>query len=89
MKRTGIVKGAPQPIYFADGADASFPTPSGKIEFYSTPLRDAGFDPVPRYRRPAEPPPGSFRLIFGRAPVHTFGRTQNNWSARVSRARAS
>jgi thiosulfate reductase/polysulfide reductase chain A len=78
LKRTGLAKGAPQPIYFADGAEASFPTPSGKIEFYSTQLRDAGFDPVPRYRRPAEPPPGSFRLIFGRAPVHTFARTQNN-----------
>ena len=31
-----------------------------------------------RYTRPAEPPPGSFRLLFGRAPVHTFGRTQSN-----------
>jgi thiosulfate reductase / polysulfide reductase chain A len=78
IKRAGLLKGAPQPIYIADGAKASFPTASGKIEFYSTPLRDAGFDAVPKYRRPAEPPPGSFRLLYGRAPVHTFGRTQNN-----------
>ena len=55
-----------------------FATPSGKIEFYSPQLKDAGFDPVPRYRRPAAGPPGSFRLLFGRAPVHTFSRTQTN-----------
>ncbi len=26
----------------------------------------------------AEPPPGYYRLLFGRASVHTFGRTTNN-----------
>ena len=25
-----------------------------------------------------EPPPGYYRLLFGRAPMHTFGRTTNN-----------
>jgi thiosulfate reductase/polysulfide reductase chain A len=78
LKARGILKGAPEPLYFEDGAEPSFPTPSGKIEFYSTRLRDAGFDPVPRYRRPEPGPPGSFRLLYGRAPVHTFGRTQTN-----------
>jgi thiosulfate reductase/polysulfide reductase chain A len=78
LKRDGIVRGAPQPLYFEDGAPADFATPSGKIEFYSTQLRDKGFDPVPRYKRPAAGPPGSFRLLFGRAPVHSFGRTQTN-----------
>jgi thiosulfate reductase/polysulfide reductase chain A len=57
---------------------AEFATPSGKIEFYSTQLQEKGFDPVPKFTRPAEPPPGSFRLLFGRAPVHSFGRTQSN-----------
>jgi thiosulfate reductase/polysulfide reductase chain A len=78
LKQKGIVRGAPQPIYFEDGVEPSFPTPSGKIEFYSTQLQQAGFDPVPKYRRPADPPPGAFRLLFGRAPVHSFGRTQTN-----------
>jgi len=27
--------------------------------------------------KPDEPPPGYFRLIFGRAPVHTFSKTQS------------
>ncbi|MEP0823313.1 MAG: nitrate reductase, partial [Ignavibacterium sp.] len=51
---------------------------SGKIEFYSVQLAQAGFDPVPVYTRPAQGPPGSFRLLYGRAPVHTFSRTQSN-----------
>jgi thiosulfate reductase/polysulfide reductase chain A len=78
LKQKGIVRGERQPIYFEDGALATFGTPSGKIEFYSTQLRDAGFDAVPKYRRPAPGPPGSFRLLFGRAPVHSFSRTQTN-----------
>jgi thiosulfate reductase/polysulfide reductase chain A len=41
-------------------------------------LADAGFDPVPKFKAPEEPPPGSFRLLFGRSPVHTFSRTQTN-----------
>lgn len=78
MKVKGILRGEPQPLYFDEGGAPAFPTPSGKIEFYSTQLKEAGFDPVPSYTRPAQGPVGSFRLLFGRAPVHTFGRTQNN-----------
>jgi len=78
LKRNGIIHGQPQPVFYEDGLAPSFPTPSGKIEFYSTQLQDRGFDPVPRYTPPADPPPGTFRLLFGRAPVHSFGRTQNN-----------
>jgi thiosulfate reductase/polysulfide reductase chain A len=37
-----------------------------------------GFDPIPDCTPPEQPPPGHFRLLFGRAPVHTFGRTTNN-----------
>ncbi len=78
LKQKGIIAGKPQPIYFEDGVPPEFGTPSGKIEFYSTSLRDRGFDPVPKYTKHPQPPPGSFRLLFGRAPVHTFGRTQSN-----------
>ncbi|HSP90489.1 MAG TPA: molybdopterin dinucleotide binding domain-containing protein, partial [Vicinamibacterales bacterium] len=74
----GIILGQPQPIYFEDGVPAEFPTASGKIDFDSTALADKGFDPVPKYTRPAEPPEGMFRLLFGRSPVHSFGRTQSN-----------
>lgn len=78
LKKHGIIRGAKQPIYFDEGVPAEFPTPSGKIEFYSLQLAKAGFDPVPRYTRPAAGPPGSFRLLYGRSPVHSFSRTQSN-----------
>ncbi|MGB2868689.1 MAG: molybdopterin-dependent oxidoreductase [Bacteroidota bacterium] len=78
LKKKGIIRGAKQPIYFDEGIPPEFPTPSGKIEFYSLQLKQAGFDPVPTYQRPASGPPGSFRLLYGRAPVHSFGRTQSN-----------
>jgi thiosulfate reductase/polysulfide reductase chain A len=78
LKQKGLVKGPQPPLYFEDGIVPEFATPSGKIEFYSTQLQAAGFDPVPRHERPVDGPPGSFRLLYGRAPVHTFSRTQTN-----------
>ena len=73
-----MILGPKSPLYFEDGASAVFDTPSKQIEFYSTQLKQAGFDPVPVYTRPEEPPPGFYRLLFGRAPMHTFSRTQTN-----------
>jgi len=55
-----------------------FPTQSGKIELFSPLLKQLGFDPLPRYTPVDEPPVGYFRLIYGRAPVHSFARSQNN-----------
>ena len=78
LKRNGVILGKQPPIYFEDGAPAVFDTPSKKIEFYSTQLKQAGFDPVPRYTRPDPGPAGSYRLLFGRAPMHSFSRTQTN-----------
>jgi thiosulfate reductase / polysulfide reductase chain A len=78
LQKKGIVRGEKQPVFFDEGLEPTFATPSGKIEFYSTQLRDAGFDPVPTYTPHVRPPDGAFRLIFGRAPVHSFSRTQSN-----------
>jgi len=78
LKRDGIIRGPQPPIYFEDGAPVAFDTPSRKIEFYSVQLQKAGFDPVPKYTPPEPPPPGSYRLLFGRAPMHSFSRTQTN-----------
>jgi thiosulfate reductase / polysulfide reductase chain A len=77
MKKKGVVTGDKEPIYFEDGIKPAFRTPSGKIEFYSLQLKEKGFDPVPKFTPPEEPPPGFFRLLFGRAPVHTFSKTQS------------
>jgi thiosulfate reductase/polysulfide reductase chain A len=78
LKQTGIVKAPSEPLYFEDGIPAEFYTPTGKIEFYSLQLKEAGFDPVPKFTPPEEPPPGHFRLLYGRSPVHSFSRTQTN-----------
>ncbi|MGE5125355.1 MAG: molybdopterin-containing oxidoreductase family protein [Betaproteobacteria bacterium] len=78
LQKQGVARGPQPPIYYEEGVKPEFSTPSKKIEFYSVQLKDAGFDPVPKYERPGDGPPGSFRLLFGRAPVHTFSRTQTN-----------
>ncbi len=79
LKQKGVIRGEKkQPVFYEEGLEPRFGTPSGKIEFYSLQLKDAGFDPVPKYRRPIQPPAGAFRLLFGRAPVHSFSRTQSN-----------
>ncbi len=65
-------------LYIAEGEDIEFNTPTGKIELYSTALADEGFDPMPTFTKHPEPPSGFYRLIYGRAPMHTFSRTANN-----------
>jgi len=65
-------------LYFNEDEKVTFSTESGKIELYSKDFEAAGFDPLPRYVAHPEPPDGFYRLIYGRAPMHTFGRTSNN-----------
>ena len=78
LKREGVILGKPEPIYVEDGAELKFDTPSGKVEFWSDQLKAKGFDPVPKYTPPIVAPLRYLPLITGRAPVHTFSRTQNN-----------
>jgi thiosulfate reductase/polysulfide reductase chain A len=78
LKKDGVIIGPTQPITVETGLKLAFDTPSGKVEFWSDQLAKAGFDPVPKYTRHPQAPQGSFRLITGRAPVHTFSRTQSN-----------
>jgi thiosulfate reductase/polysulfide reductase chain A len=79
MQRLGV-KHFPRkgPMYIQPGQHPRFWTPSGKIELYSQQLVDAGFDPMPRFTRPSEPPENYYRLNYGRMPAHTFGKTTNN-----------
>ena len=80
MKRIGV-KRFPRkkgPLYITEGIPYTFNTPSGKIQLFSKEMADAGFDPIPVYKPHPEPPDGFYRLIYGRAPMHTFSRTANN-----------
>lgn len=58
--------------------DHRFVTKSGKIEIFSERLQEAGYDPLPVYRAPQQPPPGKFRLILGRRAYFTQANTSNN-----------
>ena len=78
LKLQGVIEAEPEPLYIEDGVQPTFETPSGRIELFSQQMADAGIDPLPQFTPPDEPEPGFFRLLFGRAPTHTFGRTTNN-----------
>ncbi|MEF8799408.1 MAG: molybdopterin dinucleotide binding domain-containing protein, partial [Candidatus Bipolaricaulota bacterium] len=70
--------------YESQDQEPPFGTPSGKIELYSERLEENGFAPVPSYEETAEPPEGYFRLLYGRSPVHSFSRTQDNpWLSEI------
>ena len=79
LKQHGVyIPEEKKPLYLAPDEPHRFRTPSGKVELVSRQLEEAGFDPLPVYRPQPDPPAGSFRLLYGRSPLHTFGRTQNN-----------
>jgi thiosulfate reductase / polysulfide reductase chain A len=77
-RATGVVLGKEVPTCEEEGLAVQIPTDSGKIELFSAQLQKMGFDPLPAFYPQEEGPPGHFRLLSGRAPTHTFGRTVNN-----------
>jgi thiosulfate reductase / polysulfide reductase chain A len=80
MQRVGVktFEREADDLYFSEDEQVEFSTDSGKIELYSAFFEDAGFDPLPKYIPHEEPQEGFYRLIYGRAPMHTFSRTSNN-----------
>ncbi|MBT8230552.1 MAG: molybdopterin-dependent oxidoreductase, partial [Bacteroidia bacterium] len=79
MQKIGVKKfERKSPLYIKEGEAQRFKTKTGKIELYSYELERLGFDPLPNYVAHPEPPENHYRLIYGRAPMHTFSRTANN-----------
>jgi thiosulfate reductase/polysulfide reductase chain A len=78
LARKGVLLGPAPPTCEEEGAPVSAATENGKIQLYAKELKALGFDPLPSYVPQEEGPAGSFRLLSGRAPLHTFGRTTNN-----------
>ncbi|MGL1888852.1 MAG: molybdopterin-dependent oxidoreductase [Reichenbachiella sp.] len=80
MKKLGVkkFKRPYDDLYIKEGEEIDWNTNTGKIELYSTELAAQGFDPMPVYKEHEQPQPGFYRLIYGRAPMHTFSRTTNN-----------
>ncbi|WP_028841151.1 molybdopterin-dependent oxidoreductase [Thermodesulfobacterium hveragerdense] len=67
-----------QVLYSRD--QLKFKTPSGKIEIVSSKMQEREVPDFYPYKTPEKPrvEEGEFRLIFGRAAMHTHVRTQNN-----------
>ena len=79
LQRIGVKKSSRKTSpYIEPGTDHQFKTASGKIQLYSHEMAEAGFDPMPVFTQHPEPQEGFYRLIYGRAPMHTFSRTANN-----------
>jgi len=73
----GFVSLSKDPIMMPRDA-IKFTTPSGKIEVISEKITKIGKRSLAEYVSPKIPEEGSFRLVFGRTPVHTHAQTQNN-----------
>lgn len=78
FEKKGYVAYAGKKIFWDRKEGIKFKTPSGKIEFKSSLLEDAGFESFPAYESLASPPKGQFRLVIGRNALHTHVMTQNN-----------
>lgn len=79
FKEKGFVSLSDKPLMFdRDKLDGQFKTPSGKIEIISKKLTDAELPSLLKYESPQKPPKGMFRLVYGRAAVHSHSHTINN-----------
>jgi thiosulfate reductase/polysulfide reductase chain A len=78
FKTKGFVSYSEKQIFWDRENGLKFKTPSGKIEFVSSLLENAGFDSFPVYEPIPLPPENHYRLITGRCALHTHISTQNN-----------
>ncbi|MBS7646740.1 MAG: molybdopterin-dependent oxidoreductase [Candidatus Bathyarchaeia archaeon] len=66
------------------GGELGFPTPTGKVEIYSTILEEYGYDPLPVFKEPMEPTE-EYPLILitgSRVPFYTHSRGREIQSIR-------
>ena len=61
--------------------EQGFPTPSGKVELYSTTLEGHGYDPLPAFREPAESPRNMPKLARDCPLMLTTRRDHNYWQS--------
>lgn len=76
FEKKGFVSYGPDQIWWGQD-NLKLKTPTGKIEFKSSLLEDAGFESFPAYEKVAAPEKDKFRLVVGRSAIHTHVSTQN------------
>jgi thiosulfate reductase/polysulfide reductase chain A len=74
----GFVAYGKDQIFWDRKDGIQFKTPSGKIEFKSSLLENAGFSSLPEYETVPTNTENTFRLVVGRTALHTHVSTQNN-----------
>jgi thiosulfate reductase/polysulfide reductase chain A len=65
-------------IHLMPGKDPYGMPEDFEMMFFSEELQEKGYPAIPTYKPVEEPPKGFARLVYGRSPVHTFNRSQNN-----------
>jgi len=78
FEKKGFVAYTDKQIFWDREKGLKFKTPSGKIEFVSSLLEQAGYASFPAYEPVTPPPEGHYRLMVGRCAQHTHVSTQNN-----------
>lgn len=78
LRDKGLVSLAAKPIMWDREEGLKFKTPSGKIEFISQKLTDAGLPSIAPFQPPKELEEDEFLLLFGRGAAHNHGHTMNN-----------
>ena len=76
--KKGFVAYTDKQIFWDRKDGIKFKTPSGRIEFVSSLLENAGFESFPAYEPKILPAEDKFRLTVGRCALHTHVSTQNN-----------
>jgi thiosulfate reductase/polysulfide reductase chain A len=75
-KQGGLVTYPANP--YRDTGKLKVGTESGKIQLFVEDFADNDLDAIPKFEPTPAPPRGFTRLVYGRAPMHTFTRTMNN-----------
>lgn len=65
-------------IHIRPGKDPYGVPEDFELLFYNEDIEDNGYPGVPTYVPVEEVPQGYARLVYGRSPLHTFNRSQNN-----------
>ena len=65
-------------IHIQPGKDPYGPMDELTVKFKNDELEENGYPAIPTYIPVERAPEGFYRLLYGRSPLHTFNRTQNN-----------
>ncbi len=78
LRRKGVISLAEKAIKRDRDGDLGFKTPSGKIEFVSSVLSEAGLASFAPFYEPPAKEPGQFNLVFGRVGFLAHAQSTNN-----------